>query len=268
MEAFPKAKQLAENKYGNPVTPQNAERTFTKVLNRCGIKINYDFFYGSEADQFSFYRIPKLLFTDKRLSEISVEAKVLYGLLLDRLSLSRKNGWLDDENRVYVYFTLEEAMELIGIGKDKSVKIFAELDSEKGCGLITKKRQGQGKPTIIYVMNFNSDISSDYDSDEIETSENQHSEFTENTDNTNCRLLAIRSQDVGKTETNNTEYKNTEISNIYPISSYPDEYISDASDEMSLVDEMCLYRQIICTNIESEHLSLLYNTKTISGVYN
>ncbi len=116
----------------------------------------FDFYYGSEADQFSFYRIPKILFTDAKFSKVSVEAKVLYGLLLDRMSLSIKNGWIDDENRVYIYFKLEDAMEFMGIGKDKGVKLFAELDSEKGCGLIIKKRQGLGKPTVIYVMNFNS----------------------------------------------------------------------------------------------------------------
>ena len=120
-------------------------------------KINqqFDFYYGSEAEQFHFYRIPKMLFTDKRFSGISVEAKVLYGLMLDRMSLSIKNGWIDEGNRVYIYFKLEDAMEYMGIGKDKGVKLFAELDSEKGCGLIQKKRQVLGKPARIYVMNFN-----------------------------------------------------------------------------------------------------------------
>ncbi len=118
----------------------------------------FDFFHGREADQFNFYRIPKMLFTDKRFSKVSVEAKVLYGLLLDRMSLSIKNGWIDEENRVYIYFKLEDAMEFMGIGKDKGVKLFSELDAEKGCGLIQRKRQGLGKPTIIYVMNFNSSI--------------------------------------------------------------------------------------------------------------
>lgn len=110
----------------------------------------FNFFHGSEADQFSFYRIPKILFTDKRFAKLSVDAKVLYGLLLNRMSLSLKNGWIDEENRVYIYFKLEDAMEFMGIGKDKWVKLFAELDSEKGCGFIQKKRQGLGKPTIIF----------------------------------------------------------------------------------------------------------------------
>ncbi|MDO4974679.1 MAG: replication initiator protein A, partial [Eubacteriales bacterium] len=74
----------------------------------------YDYFYGAEADQFSFYRIPKVLFTERRFSSISAEAKVLYGLLLDRMSLSARNGWLDDEGRVYIIFSVEDIMTSMG----------------------------------------------------------------------------------------------------------------------------------------------------------
>ena len=72
-----------------------------------------DYFYGAQADQFAFYRIPKALFTDERFKSISAEAKILYGILLDRMSLSRKNGWLDEQGRVFIIFTLEEVMEAI-----------------------------------------------------------------------------------------------------------------------------------------------------------
>ncbi len=73
------------------------------------MKNNY--FYKSESEQFAFYRIPKLLFTDSRYVGISVEAKVLYGLMLDRMSLSVRNNWVDDNYCVYIYFTLEEITE-------------------------------------------------------------------------------------------------------------------------------------------------------------
>lgn len=115
---------------------------------------NFDFYYGNEAEQFTFYRIPKMLFTDKRFSKISSDAKILYGLLLDRMSLSLKNGWLDSENKVYIYFTVEEVMEALNIGREKCAKIFSELDTKKGCGLILRKMQGLGKPAIIYVKKF------------------------------------------------------------------------------------------------------------------
>lgn len=113
-----------------------------------------EYHYGNEAEQYSFYRIPKMLFTAKRFKSVSAEAKILYGLMLDRMSLSIRNGWFDMSNRVYIYFTLEDAMGLLGCGHSKIVALFAELDINKGVGLIERKKQGQGKPTIIYVKNF------------------------------------------------------------------------------------------------------------------
>lgn len=61
--------------------------------------ISFDFYYGKEAEQFSFYRIPKTLFTNPAFSKLSSDAKILYGLMLDRLGLSIKNGWKDNEER-------------------------------------------------------------------------------------------------------------------------------------------------------------------------
>ena len=117
-----------------------------------GLNLNY--YYGIEAEQFSFYRIPKLLIKDARFKALSSDAKILYGLLLDRMSLSMKNRWLDEENRVYIHYTLEEIMEDLDCSKTTCVKVMAELDSKKGIGLIEKKRQGLGKPDIINVKNF------------------------------------------------------------------------------------------------------------------
>ena len=104
-----------------------------------------------EGDQYSFYRIPKTLLTDPRYKCVSLEAKVLYGLLLDRMGLSVKNGWTDSEGRVYLYFTQEDAMRMLDCGHNKAVKLFAELEHT---GLIERKKQGQGRPTRIYVKNF------------------------------------------------------------------------------------------------------------------
>ena len=118
------------------------------------LKLNYH--YGKEAEQYSFYRIPKILFTDERFKSLSIDAKMLYGLMLDRMGLSVKNNWFDGENRVYIYFTLEDACEFMGQSQSKMVRIMAELDDKKGIGLIERKKQGQGKPTIIYVKNFSS----------------------------------------------------------------------------------------------------------------
>ena len=117
-------------------------------------KIQFDYYRGMEAEQYSFYRVPKILFTAECFKELSCEAKVLYGLLLDRMSLSMKNHWLDEEERVYIIFTVEEIAELLNCGTQKAVKLLKELDSEKGIGLIEKKRLGLGRPNVIYVKNF------------------------------------------------------------------------------------------------------------------
>ena len=115
--------------------------------------LNLDYYYGTEAEQYSFYRVPKTLLTDPRFKSVSIEAKVLYGLLLDRMGLSVKNGWMDKDRRVYIYFTQEDAMALMSCGKDKAARLFRELD-QNGIGLIERKKQGQGRPARIYVKNF------------------------------------------------------------------------------------------------------------------
>ena len=117
-------------------------------------KIQFDYFRGMEAEQYSFYRVPKVLFTAECFKALSCEAKVLYGLMLDRMSLSIKNRWFDDEDRVYIIFTVDEIAELMNCGTQKAVKMIKELDTRNGIGLIEKKRLGLGKPNVIYVKNF------------------------------------------------------------------------------------------------------------------
>lgn len=116
--------------------------------------LKFDYYYGAEAEQFSFYRVPRLLIKDRRFKGLSSDAKLLYGLMLDRMALSMKNGWFDDENRAYIHYTVENIMEDLGCARATCAKVLAELDSKKGIGLIEKKRQGLGKPDIIYVKNF------------------------------------------------------------------------------------------------------------------
>ena len=117
-------------------------------------KMTFNYFYGTEADQFSFYRIPKALFTDSYFKDLSSDAKILYGLMLDRMSLSIKNQWFDDKDRAYIYFSIEDIMELLNCGRNKAIKSMRELDDETGIGLIEKRRQGFGKVNVIYVKTF------------------------------------------------------------------------------------------------------------------
>ena len=158
----------------------------------------FAYHYGDEGEQYAFYRLPKALITDSYFKHLSTDAKLLYGLMLDRLSLSVKNNWIDEENRVYIYFTLEDICELLNCKTDKAVKLLAELDSSKGIGLIERVKQGQGKPTKIYVKKFvasdNDGKNPDFGKIEVKTTENQKS-----------GLRQKRNQDFGFSETNKTE---------------------------------------------------------------
>lgn len=112
----------------------------------------HDYFYGAQSSQFSFIRVPTVLFTDDEYKYVSAEAKVLYGLMLSRMDLSAKNGWIDDQGRVFIICTLSEVMEKMNCADNKATKLMNEL--EKKCGLIERKRQGLCKPDLIYVKNF------------------------------------------------------------------------------------------------------------------
>ena len=97
------------------------------IMNRL---LEFDYFYGAEADQFSFIRLPKLLFMDRHFRGLSLEAKTVYGIMLDRMSLSVKNNWIDEENRVYITYSITSLAEEIGCSKDRVGRILSELDDE------------------------------------------------------------------------------------------------------------------------------------------
>ena len=109
------------------------------------------YFKKNEAEKYVFYKIPKALFTDQKYCSVSTDAKMLYALLLDRMYLSARNGWVDRYGRVYQFFTIKQGQELLHFGHDKVIKLFAELET---VGLIERKRQGQGKANIIYLKKF------------------------------------------------------------------------------------------------------------------
>ena len=117
-------------------------------------KLQFDYFYGREPLQYLFFRIPKALIKDALFAKLSNDAKMLYGLMLDRMSLSEKKGWFDDSGRAYIIYTIDEIMVDLGCKRDKAMKVISELDSNKGVGLIERKRRGLGLPDIIYVKNF------------------------------------------------------------------------------------------------------------------
>ena len=111
----------------------------------------FDYFYGRSGEMFSYFRVPKILFQDIKFKDLSTDAKTLYGILLDRMGLSVKNGWLDEQGRVYIIFPVQEVMDALGCADNKATKLFRELEK---FGLIERKRRGLGKPNLIYVKNF------------------------------------------------------------------------------------------------------------------
>lgn len=168
--------------------------------------MTFDYFYDYESEQFSFIMIPKEMLRDKRFNILSIGSKVLYGIALDRVKLSRKNGWIDPKNRVYIIMTIEEIQHDLDCAKQKAVKMLQELVD---FGLIEKHRQGLGKPNILYVKKFVSRVrKSNSKRDEIQTSAG--SEIT---------LPEVPKSFVNNTYQNNPDVNNTD--SIYPSAPTP-----------------------------------------------
>ena len=198
-----------------------------KRLLRKGDHMYFDYFYTEQSENYTFYRIPKVLFTDDIFKNLTTDAKVLYGLLLDRISLSRENGWIDDAGRVYIYYTIKGVKKSMRCANTKACGLLKELNE---FGLIERKKQGQGKPSIIYVKDFTR-----FRKAELWGSDK------ENTKDTRFRILDDR-----KMESINTERNNTELSNTNPILSGLD------VDK----DERTIYRDILFEQLD---MAILYN---------
>ena len=108
----------------------------------------FDYYYGVDAEQISFLIVPKFLIRDERFKSLSSDSVLLYSMMLERMGLSRKNGWFDGENRAFIYYSVENAMDDIGRSKPTVIKAIKELET---MGLIERHKQGQGRPTIVYV---------------------------------------------------------------------------------------------------------------------
>ena len=162
----------------------------------------FDYFYGQSGEMFSYFRVPKILFQDIKFKDLSTDAKTLYGILLDRMGLSVKNGWLDEQGRVYIIFPVQEVMDALGCADNKATKLFRELEK---FGLIERKRRGLGKPNLIYVKNF------------------ADPRFR-NREKNGSGAADSAQQETAKSRGNKTEWNKTE-------GSEPDPFSSDAEDE-------------------------------------
>lgn len=189
----------------------------------------FDYFTPGEAEQYAFYRVPKLLITGEQFKTLSMETKLLYGILLDRVSLSLRNGWVDEQNHVYIIYTIEQIMQEMNCSNKKAVTMLAEL--EKKVALIEKKRQGLGKPNLIYVKNFftanqpdceyeQQEIVPNVDNSEMEAPEmsNVHPQKCKNDTSGSVEATFAEMSEVHGIKTN---INNTDFSDTNPISSYP-----------------------------------------------
>ncbi len=110
-----------------------------------------NYFMERDVIEFTFYRIPKVLISSPIYRGLSTDAKLLYGLLLDRVGLSQRNGWVDEHGRVFLYYKISDIRKDMNCCKEKACKLLRELEI---AGLIEKKRQGRGSPSRIYVKHF------------------------------------------------------------------------------------------------------------------
>ena len=227
-------------------------------------RIKLSYFYGREADQYSFYKIPKFLFTEEYFKKVSVEAKVLYGLMLDRMSLSMKNQWFDTEGRAYIYYSLEDIMDALGCSNKKAISIMKELDIESGIGLIEKKRQGQGKPTMIYLKQFM--IQETQKCNNYISGEKPAISEVKNLHVLKCKNVMSRSEEfthpeVKKLHTNKNNINNTELSNT------ESNHIISENDGMGFDVEA--YLKIIKENIELDILleRYPYDRELLTGIF-
>ena len=223
--------------------------------------MTFDYFYGEQSDMFAFYRIPKVLITADYFLELSTNAKLLYGLLLDRVSLSSSNGWFDEQGRVYIIYTIASIQRDLHCGDKKATRLLAELEK---WGLIERKRQGQGKPTVIYVKNFLLDgmTCSEVQKREVKTSLKGNSRVT------NFGSQESQEMNPNNTNINNTELNNTDSNLILSVTSCKDTTVHSSlmgSDEI----DVNAYARIVRRNLEIDLLiqNSPFEEETFEGIY-
>ncbi len=189
-----------------------------------------DYFYGQAGELFSFFRIPKALFQEQRFQDLSTDAKTLYGILLDRMSLSVRNEWFDKKGRVFIIFTIEDVKRTLRCADNKATRLLRELEK---FGLIERKRRGQGKPCLVYVKNFSSESSK---------------ESVKNRDNDDSCGSKIACQDPVKSRGIKKKENKTEMNNTNLI-------LSDESEKMKNRE---LLEEYFSHSIEIDLLLRLY----------
>lgn len=156
----------------------------------------FDRFKAGEQEQYLFLQLPIMLIKDNKFKELSSDAKILYSLLLNRTSLSAKNGWIDDNGDIYIIYTIEQIMEDLNCWEKRATKAMKEL---KDIGLVESIRRGLGKPNILYVTNFATELK--YQKPYETKNEKKHEKTpveSLNCQNDNSRLVETTNQELSK----------------------------------------------------------------------
>ena len=195
-------------------------------------QITLDYFYGQSGELFSYFRIPKALFQDCRFRQLSTDARTLYGILLDRMSLSVKNGWLDEQGRVYIIYTVREVQESLCCAEHKAVKLFRELEQ---LDLIERKRRGLGRPSLIYVKDFSSGLPKA----QVQNCPNSNSGAAESA------ILVQPKPQANKTDKNKTEWNDPDPIYSGGIREQLEDYFCQALEVDLLVDTCSTKRKML-----------------------
>ena len=227
--------------------------------------MKFDYYYGSQVEQFSFIRIPRVMLTDEAFALLSLQAKVLFSVFLDRMSISMKNRWFDEKNRVFIIYQISEIQEDLGFSKRKAMDYLAELEK---FGLVEKKKRGFGLPNVLYIKNFL--IQRDYSrSVEMGTYDTKQSGTrSAEIDTSEVRKsIPLEVQKMGHLKNyinnNQTNISNTESNHIIS---------AETGDPMRLDDDpmerVSAYENLIKENINYDDLLMAhkYDTEMINGI--
>ena len=229
-------------------------------------KITYSYYTSALASQNAFFRLPRALYEKECFRGLSNDAKTLYALMLDRMSLSLANQWLDEDGKVYINYSLEDIMTTLNCGKTKAVALLKELDSESGIGLIEKKNMGIAKASVFYVMNFICEDETTEEKQGLDSSEERAGIVSAEEDAVfNNRTHACPENEHGRVQNLNPNKNNinkTNMSKTNPILS-----INLTPEET--IDEIEGYREIIKENIDYDSLLLAhpYDQEMVEGIF-
>lgn len=236
----------------------------------------FDYYYGSQADQFSFIRIPRILLTEEMFSTLTLQSKMLYSILLDRMSISMKNGWFDEENRAYIIYQISEIQADLGFSKKKAMDYLAELEK---FGLVEKKKRGFGLPSIIYVKSFllRNDVARGV---KTSTSDEKNIEFR-SVENGTSEVLELHSgsAEIGTSEVpksiplevtksiplrSNKNISNTDLSN-----NNSNHILSAEESDEDEIRKLKAYSEIISENLELKYLKQnhRFDEELVDGIF-